>query len=81
MNTAKRVLLRLEKNLNFHSREKSVSDTEIDICFSHWRKQMEKELDWLYSSDCSLSGKERSEKILDMELLVKLFDKPENRWR
>ena len=44
----------------------------------HWRKQMEKELDWLYSSDCSLPGKERSEKILDMELLVKLFDKPEN---
>ena len=81
MNTAKRVLLRLEKDLNFHSREKSVSDAEIDICFSHWRKQMEKELDWLYSSDCSLPGKERSEKILNMELLVKLFDKPENRWR
>lgn len=81
MNTAKRVFLKLDKNFSFSKKKESVSDAEIEMCFSVWRKQMENELDWLYSSECSLPGKERSERILDMELLVKLFDKPENRWR
>ena len=76
INTTKLVFQKMEKSLNFSSKKNSVSDTEINTTFSHWSNQLEKELDWLYSSECSLSGKERSERIFNIELLVKLFNPP-----
>ena len=79
--TAKRTFLLMRKKLFFPSLVKKVSDAEIDECFSGWYDQLENELNWLYSSACSLPGKERSERILNTESLVKLFNNPLNRRR
>ncbi len=81
MKTAKRVFQKLEKNLSFSKKKKKPSDAEIDMYFSVWHKQMESELDWLYSPECSLPGEERSKRILDMESVVKLFNKHKNHRR
>ena len=78
---AKRIFLPMRKKLFSFPMVENVSAAEIDDYFSAWHSQLEKKLDWLYSSACSLSGKERAEQILNTELLVKLFDNPEKHWR
>lgn len=78
---AKRGLLLLEKKLICSQRLGNVHYAAVDKCFSGWSSQLESELDWLYSSECSLPGKERSEQIFYTESLVELFNNPQKRRR
>lgn len=49
------------------------SKDEADRFFSEQIMLMEKELDSLYSSSCTLAGAERSERIRNTEYLIRLF--------
>lgn len=51
----------------------AVSTEETDRFFAVHITAMEKELDALYSPSCKIPGKERSERILNTEHLIRLF--------
>ena len=51
----------------------TVSAEESNRFFADHITAMEKELDALYSSSCKIPGKERAERILNTEYLIRLF--------